>query len=480
MKQTLSMIMAGGKGSRLVPLTCHRAKPSVPFGGRYRIIDFVLSNFVNSGYRNIYVLTQYMASSLISHISRNWHLPGIGEGIQVVPAQMRMGEHWYKGTADSIYQNLNLIRDVKPKYVAVFGGDHIYKFAINQMEEQHKNTNADLTVAVFPVPLEEASQFGVIQVNQHNQIVGFQEKPKNPTPMPNNPKMCLVSMGNYFFNANVLESALIEDAKDPNSRNDFGHNIIPKLVAEGADVRVYDFSQNKIPGDPVNSTPYWRDVGTVESYFVANMELRSALPSLNMYNRNWRIRTAQRDYPPVRFVKHDNFSQVECINSLVCEGSIISCDKLHKSLIGYDCFLHAGAVVDQCIAFSGCDIGAKARLSRVIMDKNCSIASGAVIGEDFETDSTRFPFITPSGIVVLPKGTHVPAEGPIEFSRDMAFSLEKDPTVQPILKQFQNAYEIRSTDRHSHDSAGPRYRRFGPGTLKSGSLYNISTKQRTQ
>ncbi|MEC7984868.1 MAG: glucose-1-phosphate adenylyltransferase [Myxococcota bacterium] len=463
MKKTLAMVMAGGKGSRLVPLTCHRAKPAVPFGGRYRIIDFVLSNFINSGYRNVYVLSQYMASSLISHLNRNWNLTGITENIEVVPAQMRVGEHWYRGTADSIYQNLNLIRDFKPGHVAIFGGDHIYKFAIDQMDRIHQESNADLTVAAFPVPIEEAHQFGVIQVNTQNKIIGFQEKPQNPAPMPGNPTKALVSMGNYFFKSNVLEEALLQDAENPNSKHDFGHNIIPKLVQEGADVRIYDFSTNVIPGDPEHASPYWRDVGTIESYFQANMELRSALPALNMYNRQWRIRTAQRDYPPARFVKHaGDFTSVDIIDSLVCEGSIVSCDQMIQSLIGYDCFIHAGSLLKQSILFSGCDIGTKSQLNRVILDKNCTVASGTIIGEDREKDEERFPFITPSGIVVFPKGTHVPAEGPIEFSHDMAFLLENDKSTKDIMKQYKDRYIVADRNKHSHDSAGPRYRKFGP------------------
>ena len=468
MNKTLAMIMAGGKGSRLSPLTCHRAKPSVPFGGRYRIIDFVLSNFVNSGYRHILVLTQYMSSSLISHLSRNWHLPGIGESIEVVPAQMRMGEHWYRGTADSIYQNLNLIRDAKPDQVAIFGGDHIYKFAVDQMEAQHRQTQADLTVAAFPVPIEDATQFGVIQVDSNNRIIGFQEKPENPAPMPSDPSKALVSMGNYFFKAAVLEEALITDAEDPDSKHDFGHNIIPRLVKSGADVRIYDFSTNHIPGDPEDAPSYWRDVGTVDSYFQANMELRSPLPTLNMYNRSWRIRTAQRDYPPSRFVKHDAFSNVDVIDSLVCEGSIISCRRLVESLIGYDCFLHAGAEVTESVFLSGCDIGSKARLRRVLLDKNCTIAPGVVMGEDIEADRRRFPFITPGGIIVLPKGTHVPKEGPVEFAHDMAFLIQKDAALMPMLERFEGTYRTGIRDRHSHDSAGPRYQKYGPGALKGG------------
>jgi len=464
----MAMIMAGGKGSRLAPLTIHRAKPAVPFGGRYRIIDFVLSNFVNSGYRNIYILTQYMSSSLISHINRNWHFNTIGENIEVVPAQMRMGSHWYRGTADSIYQNINLIRDFKPDHVAIFGGDHIYKFAINQMEADHKRNNADLTVAAFPVPIEEANQFGVIQINENNQIIGFQEKPQNPTPIPSDPTMCLVSMGNYFFKAPVLEEALIEDSLNEQSSHDFGHSIIPKLVRDGADIRIYDFSKNKIPGDPEDTIPYWRDVGTVDSYFRANMELRSPLPSLNMYNRQWRIRTAQRDYPPSRVVQYGNQTTVNIVDSLICEGSIVSCDHLQESLIGYDCFLHAYARIEESILLSGCDVGARSHIKRVIMDKNCSIAPDTIIGEDPQKDRERFPFITPSGIVVLPKGTSVPANGPIEFANDMSFLLRNDPTVNDIMLNFKGQYTVAEKNRHSHYSAGPRYNKFGPGALLHG------------
>lgn len=461
--RTLVMIMAGGKGSRLTPLTCHRAKPAVPFGGRFRIIDFVLSNFVNSGYRHIYVLTQYMSSSLISHLNRNWNLNGFGDLIEVVPAQMRHGEHWYRGTADSVFQNLNLIRDARPRHVAIFGGDHIYKFAINQMEDAHEESGADLTVAAYPVPIEEAHQFGVIQIDAAGRILGFQEKPKNPTPMPGDPTKCLVSMGNYFFRRETLEQALIDESKEAETRYDFGHNIIPRLVSGGANVRIYDFSTNRIPGDPANSRPYWRDVGTVASYFQANMELRSPLPALNLYNRNWRIRTAQRDYPPARFVRHEGYRSADVIDSLVCEGSIVSSAVLHRVLLGYDCFIHAGAELSDCITMSGCDIGATARLNKVLMDKNCSIAPGARLGMDADADRERFPFVTEEGIIVLPKGTHVPVEGPIELAYDMVELMCQDPHTRDQMEAFEGRYVISRHDRHSHESAGPRYDRFGPG-----------------
>src|SRR5437868_3470067 len=371
-KNTLVMFMAGGKGSRLGPLTVHRSKPGVPFAGRYRIIDFVLSNFVNSGYRRIYVLTQYMSSSLIKHLSRNWRLSGFGEFIEVVPAQMRLGEFWYRGTADAVYQNLNLVRDARASHVAIFGGDHVYKMAVDQMDSFHRDNHADLTIAAFPVPTSEASAFGIIHTDGRGRIVGFVEKPPQPPEMPDRPGWSLVSMGNYIFKREVLERVLVDDGGMPASRHDFGRDIIPKLVAEGARVFVYDFAQNQIPGEPEGVAPYWRDVGTIDSYFQANMELRARVPALDLYNRQWRIRSAQRDYPPARFVRAGEHEAAALADdSLVCEGAIIASASVRESVIGYDCFVHAGAVIEDTIVLSGCDIGRGARLHRVLLDKNC-------------------------------------------------------------------------------------------------------------
>lgn len=457
------MIMAGGKGSRLGPLTCHRSKPAVPFGGRYRIIDFVLSNFVNSGYRRIYVLTQYMASSLIKHLNRNWRLAGFGEYIEVVPAQMRMGEFWYRGTADAVYQNLNLLRDSRAEHAAIFGGDHIYKFDIAQMEAAHRERGADLTVAAFPVPRSEAHQFGIIAVDEHGRVTDFIEKPANPPSIPGHPDLSLVSMGNYFFRTRALLDVLLEDSTDDTSSHDFGRDIIPKLVKRGASVYIYDFGQNRIPGEPEGGAPYWRDVGTIESYFRANMELRSRMPALNAYNRLWRIRTAQRDYPPARFVVHgDDGQSCEVRDSLVCEGSIIAGGVLDEVLVGYDCYIHAGSEIADSVILSGCDIGARARLRGVLLDKNCQIAPGAVIGHDREADRRRFPFVSESGIVVLPKGTYVPKDGPIQLAHDIEFLLRNDPSMSESLDQCQGMYTVSDRDRHSFESAGPRYRRFSP------------------
>lgn len=456
---TVVMILAGGKGSRLGPLTCHRAKPAVPFGGRYRIIDFVLSNFVNSGYRKIYVLTQYMASSLIKHLNRNWHLSGIGEFIEEVPAQMRTGGHWYLGTADAVFQNLNLVRDARPDHVCIFGGDHIYKFDVSQMEEHHREIGADLTIAAVPVPAAEATAFGVIQVDERGRILGFQEKPANPSEIPGRPGWCLVSMGNYIFKAGVLQDALIEDAANPDSSHDFGKNIIPKLLADGASLYTYDFGQNRVRGEPDDAEPYWRDVGTIESYFQANMELRSPLPMVNLYNRQWRIRTAQRDYPPARMVTHQGGTRVAVHDSLICEGAIVQSANLREVVLGYDCFVHAGAEVENAIFLSGCDIGDNAIVRNVLADKNCRIATGARIGVDPEEDRARFPFVTKSGLVVLPKGTLVPAEGPVQFAYDMGELLESDPATRDAMAKLKGRYTVSHRDRHSYRSAGPRYRR---------------------
>ena len=456
------MIMAGGKGSRLGPLTCHRAKPGAPFGGRYRIIDFVLSNLVNSGFNQIYVLTQYMASSLIQHLNRNWHFSGPSQFIEVVPAQMRTGNHWYLGTGDAVYQNLNLIRDARVDHIAIFGGDHVYKFAIDQMEEAHLKNGAHLTISAFPVPVSEAHHFGIMQVDEAGRIVAFQEKPKeNPATIPGRPEMCLASMGNYFFRSDVLIEALIEDANDTSSSHDFGKDIIPKLLSLGHPIYAYNFGQNAIPGEPEGAPAYWRDVGTLDSYFEANMDVRSRLPALNLYNRAWRIRTAQRDYPPARFIRDESGYVGQVEDSLVCEGSIVVGGDLRNSLIGYDCFILGRAKLNQVITMSGCNIGAGATLSRVLMDKNCSVEAGAELGLDRERDAERFPFITESGVIVLPKGTHVPKEGPIEFAQDIGLLLETDDATKEQMTRLRGNYVIaQGRSRHSFTSAGPRYERY--------------------
>lgn len=464
MTDTLCMVMAGGRGSRLGPLTCHRAKPATPFGGRYRIIDFVLSNFINSGYRQIYVLTQYMASSLIKHLNRTWHLNGgFNDFLEVAPAQMRAGEHWYRGTADAVYQNLNLINDARPKHVAIFGGDHIYKFAVDQMERAHKEWDADLTIAAFTVPREEAYRFGVIKVDERGRIQGFQEKPSSdPYTLPNDPSRCLVSMGNYFFKVETLRSSLYELAQTSRRHaHDFGGDVIPRLLDGGAALYAYQVTDNRIPGEPADAPAYWRDVGTLDSYFDAQMDVRSNLPTLNLYNRSWRVRSAQRDYPPARFVSDPTREAQQVRDSLICEGSIISGAALDRSLIGYDCFVHGGGQLSEVVTMSGCNIGVDAHLRRVLMDKNSSIAPRAQLGLDPARDQERFPFITPRGVIVLPKGTHVPAEGPIELAEDIAELLLSDAALKPKLDELPMGFVVaRGRFRHSYTSAGPRYLRY--------------------
>lgn len=457
--RTLAMVMAGGKGSRLGPLTCHRAKPAVPFAGRYRIIDFVLSNLVNSDWRRIYVLTQYMASSLIKHLQRNWHISGPDSFIEIAPAQMRLGEFWYRGTADAVLQNLNLVHDARADLVAVFGGDHVYKMDLRAMQEFHQDSGAALTIAAITVPREEASRFGVIQVDADWRIVGFQEKPDDPTPIPGRPDECLVSMGNYIFDAKVLSDALTADGDDPSSSHDFGKDVIPALLAGGAKLMAWDFSSSRVPGEGQDTAAYWRDVGTIDSYYDACMDVRSRLPALNLYNRRWRMRTAQRDYPPARILETAENHVSTIVDSLLCEGSIVSGAHLRNSLIGYDCYIHDGATVSASLTLSGCDIGAKAHLHRVLLDKNCKIEPGAVLGMDPEADRRRFPFFSDRGIIVLPKGTRVPRTGPIELAEDMVAMLQNDPS----LKAAMEGIEIRASrrKRHSFESAGPRFREFG-------------------
>jgi glucose-1-phosphate adenylyltransferase len=460
MNRTPMLVLAGGKGSRLAPLTCHRAKPAVPFAGRYRIVDFVLSNVINSGYRRVYVLTQFMATSLIKHISRNWHLTGIQEFIEIVPAQMRMGPSWYKGTADAVWQNVNLLHESRSTHVGIFSGDHIYKFAIDQMQQVHEASEADLTIAGWPVPIGEAHQFGVMEIDASGRLVGFQEKPKDPRPMPNDPTRALVSMGNYFFRRDALIDVLAIDAESESSSHDFGKDVIPRLLREGAKIQVYDFGTNKVPGERDGTIPYWRDVGTIEAYFAANMEVRSSLPAVNLYNRQWRIRTAQRDYPPARLVQHSaEHPTVSASDSLVCEGSIVSSSTLERAMLGYDSFVRPGCHIEDSVVLSGCDIGDGARLRRVLLDKNCTIEAGTEIGWDLEADRARFPFVSESGIVVLPKGSVVPRSGPIRLAFDMAELMRRDGDTKQRMQEFEGHYDVTDRSRHSHESFGPRYKR---------------------
>lgn len=395
--------MAGGQGTRLYPLTRDRAKPAVPFGGKFRIVDFVLSNLVNSGIYSIYVLVQWRSQSLIEHLKDGWQFGRIlhDHFIVPVPAQMRIGESWYQGTADAIFQNLNLIDDFKPDIVAVFGADHIYRMDLAQMIEFHLDRRAAISVATLPVRLDEADQFGVLEVDSGLRVVGFEEKPRDPRPMPGAPGQCLASMGNYLFDPQILRSALLEDAAHVGSHHDFGRDLIPKLI-DRVPVYAYNFMTNRIRGDSEDNLSYWRDVGTVDAYYEANMDLRDARPQLNLYNQYWPLRTAYYNQPPAKFVFNEPDRRGQAIHSIVSEGCIISGGSVVNSVLGRSVFVHSYSHVEDSIVMDYCDIGRGARVRRAIIDKNVQIAEGDEIGYDLERDRQRF-FVTDSGIVVIAK-----------------------------------------------------------------------------
>jgi glucose-1-phosphate adenylyltransferase len=407
-RDVLSVVLAGGQGERLFPLTRDRAKPAVPFGGRYRIIDFVLNNFVNSGLTKIKVLTQFKSNSLIEHIIRTWRLTfDIGQFVDPVPAQMRRGPHWFRGTADAVYQNLDLVFDEEPAHVCVFGGDHIYVMDVNPMLAFHEEGGHDLTIAAIPVALKEASRFGILEVADDGRIVGFEEKPKEPRPIPGHPDLALVSMGNYIFRASVLIEALEHDALQDTS-HDFGKNLIPDLLAGGARLYAYDFSTNRVPGNE-DLAPYWRDVGTVDSYWDASMDLISVTPPLNLYNPKWPIKSHSPQLPPAKFVFADAVSQRIGLatDSTVASGCIISGGTIHRSILFPRVRINSFSHVEECVLMDGVDVGRYARLRRVIADKGVRIPPRIEIGFDLEEDRKRF-HVSDGGVVVLPKGIVLP------------------------------------------------------------------------
>ncbi len=395
--------MAGGQGTRLHPLTRDRAKPAVPFGGKYRIVDFVLSNMVNSQIYSIYLLVQFRSQSLIEHLKDGWQFGRIlhDHFIVPVPAQMRLGDNWYQGTADAIFQNMNLIDDFKPDLIAVFGADHIYRMDIQQMIEFHMDRKAAVTVATLPVPVEEANQFGVLDVDSGLRVFGFDEKPANPRAMPGAPGKCLASMGNYLFDPQVLRTALIEDAQNSSSHHDFGRDLIPALI-EQVPVYAYNFMTNRIRGDSEENLSYWRDVGTIDAYYEANMDLRDAKPHLNLYNPFWPLRTAYYNQPPAKFVFNEESRRGSSVHSIISEGCIISGGSVRNSILGRSVFVHSFSDIDDSVVMDYCNIGRHARIRRAIIDKNVHIPEGEVIGYDLEQDRKRF-FVTESGIVVIPK-----------------------------------------------------------------------------
>jgi len=400
--RVLAFVLAGGKGTRLYPLTKERAKPAVPFGGQYRIIDFVLSNLVNSGIHSTYVLIQFKSQSLLQHLRDGWEFAGLLKNhfIIPVPAQMRtQGETWYRGTADAIYQNINLIEQADPHVVAIFGADHIYRMNIREMIEFHERKRADVSVAAIPVEKKLASEFGVIEAAADGAIRGFHEKKAGAPTMPGDPERVYASMGNYVFSTRTLLRELYADAANEHSTHDFGRDILPSLVGRSA-MFAYDFQTNRIPGDPIGGAAYWRDVGSIDSYYEANMDLRNVLPSLNLYNRQWPLRSAGYDDPPTKFTFDDEGRRGHAIDSIVAAGSILSGGVVRNSVLGRGVKVHTGAVVEDSIIFDNCDIGRRARIRRAILDKNVRVPEDASIGYDPAQDRKLY-HVTASGIVVI-------------------------------------------------------------------------------
>jgi glucose-1-phosphate adenylyltransferase len=399
----LGMIMAGGEGSRLHPLTKERAKPAVYFGGKYRIVDFVLNNFINSGIFKIKVLTQFKSDSLIKHLTSGWNLNRmLGQYIDPVPAQMRTGKNWYMGTADAVFQNFNLIEDENPDYIAVFGADHIYKMDISQMLDFHRHVGAVATVAAIPKPLEEASAFGIIEVDQDGRMIGFEEKPKQPRAMPGNPRMALVSMGNYLFNRKFLVRELFNDASLSGSTHDFGKDVIPKIF-HNYPIYVWDFANNRIPGETPQQNIYWKDVGSIDAYYEANMTLRDVVPEINLYNEAWPIRTAPGQSPPAKFVfsgEKDEKRKGEALDSILSGGCIISGGRAVRSVLSRGVRVHSFAVVEDSIIFPDVQISEKAHIRRTTIDRGVKIMPGERIGFDPDEDRKRFT-VSDSGIVVI-------------------------------------------------------------------------------
>jgi glucose-1-phosphate adenylyltransferase len=398
MKDTLGVLLAGGAGERLFPLTRDRAKPAVTFGGNYRIIDITLSNCINSDLRKVYILTQYKALSLNRHIREGWGTivaSELGEFIEILPPMKRVSENWYMGTADAVYQNIYSIGSEQPKYVLVLSGDHIYKMNYDLMMRQHLDANADVTLATILIDPSESSRFGVVDIDREGRVVGFEEKPRSTQlRSPFNPNLCSGSMGVYLFNTDVLLPALLKDAEDPESSHDFGHDILPKLLEE---YRVYAFNfidENK------KEALYWRDVGTLDAYYDANMDCVAVSPVFNLYDKAWPIRTHQRQYPPAKFVFSEPGRTGMAVDSVVSSGCIISGSTVRRSVMSPDVRVNSYAEVESCIIFSHVNIGRHCRIRRAIIDRDVHIPEGSVIGYDVEEDRRNY-FVTDTGITVV-------------------------------------------------------------------------------
>jgi len=401
------LVLAGGEGKRLAPLTADRAKPAVPFGGNYRLIDFALSNLVNAGYLRIVVLTQYKSHSLDRHVSTTWRLsPLLGNYVTPVPAQMRMGPHWFAGSADAIYQNLNLLYDERPDFVAVFGADHIYRMDPRQMVAQHIEGGAGVTVAGMRVPIEQAGEFGVIETGQDGRLIrAFREKPSDAVGLAGAPDQVFASMGNYVFSSEVLIDAVRADAADDGSRHDLGGDVIPALVAQGR-AQVYDFSANEVPGVDAQERGYWRDVGTLDAFYDAHMDLISVDPVFDLYNREWPILSLPEPLPPAKFLFQEEGRTGRALDSMVCAGVIVSGATARRSVLSPGVHLHSRSEVEGSILMHNVDLGRGAVVRNAIVDKNVRIAAGAQVGVDADADRERF-VVSAGGIVVIPKGATV-------------------------------------------------------------------------
>ncbi|HTH04382.1 MAG TPA: glucose-1-phosphate adenylyltransferase [Ilumatobacteraceae bacterium] len=400
--KVLVMVLAGGEGKRMLPLTQDRAKPAVPFGGGYRIIDFALSNFANARYLKIVVLTQYMSHSLDRHISQTWLFSNLlGNYVTPVPAQMRRGPHWFAGSADAIYQNLNLITDENPDVVCVFGADHIYRMDPRQIVEHHLEAGAGVTVAAIPVPYEEAKAFGVIESDESGRIVAFHEKSPSPPTMPGDPSRCLASMGNYVFDTQTLIDIVTPTGNDV-TPTDVGGDVIPALTASGV-AHVYDFSRNEVPGQDDREKGYWRDVGTIDSYYDANMDLLAPVPVFNLYNDEWPVFTSHQSQPPAKISRGFGGEPAYVDGSLLSNGSIVSGAHVERCIVSPGVVVHYDAHVTDSILFPGVRVGPGARINRCILDKNVIVAPGARIGFDHDAERERFT-VSERGIVVVPKG----------------------------------------------------------------------------
>jgi glucose-1-phosphate adenylyltransferase len=409
MSNVLAIVLAGGEGKRLAPLTLDRAKPAVPFGGNYRLIDFALSNLVNAGFRRIVVLTQYKSHSLDRHIATTWMLsPLLGNYVTPVPAQMRRGKRWFLGSADAIFQNFNLLNDERPDYVIVFGADHIYRMDPRQMVDQHIESGAGVTVAALRAPIEQAYQFGVIETADDGRaIAAFREKPSDAKGLPDAPDQVYASMGNYVFSADLLREIVTQDAEDESSDHDVGGNIIPMLVERG-EAQVYDFTKNEVPGATSRDHGYWRDVGTLDAFWEANMDLISVEPVFNLYNHEWPILTWHAPLPPAKFVFAEKGRMGHALDSMVCAGVVVSGGEVRTSVVSPSVHVHSGATVESSVLFPGVEVGRGAVVRRAIVDKNVEIEPGANVGVDAKADRDRFT-VSDGGVVVIGKGERVTA-----------------------------------------------------------------------